>query len=240
MLSNTTEQQNPVSIKLASALLKKVLPKYSQDALVGDLKEEFFQRKTQSTAGANVWLSRQVLVSLFYAAKRALQSTGLLKIVFLMSCLILGPTLIAMVAWLSNMDETSEAVWQQLLSANMHNIVTYGHFWQQVPEALVGIDHISMFIHNGSVAWSALSLMVIGALMFFRRIHAHQVALLGGLAMLLPYVACWAYINTMMLPPTKIGPIIAFMLFNIMYMLLPLTLMVIKASKSKDLLLEMD
>ena len=240
MYSKQPQQQRSMSLTFASNLLVKVLPSYSKEAMVGDLREEFWQRKQQGTVQANCWLWLQLVRAVFHGLTTALKGQAAMKYLAMAGCLTVVPTLIAMVAWLSNMDNTSDEVWQQLLGANMHNIVTYGHFWQQVPEALGAIDGIQLFIHHWSVAWTLISFGAISAISYLKRCNAHQVMLMGLVAMLLPYALGWMYINTMMLPPNKLGPIIAFMLFNILYMLVPLTVLVNKVAKREELVMEMD
>lgn len=240
MSSNTNTQSEPLVLTLTNRLLGMFLPSYSKDALIGDLREEYFQRLTVNRFSANMWIIRQLLVTLATATKSAVVGESFLKGMAIVACLAVAPTLFFMVAWLSNMDQTSPKVWQLLLGANMHAIATYGNFWQQVPEAVSKIDDLHMFIHYWSVAWSGVALLVIGSVRYFKNVSAHQIALMGLIAMATPYMLGWMYINTMVLAPTQIGPIIAFMLFNILYMIVPITRWVVKAANKRETLVSID
>lgn len=240
MSSLQDKYTEPTAIKIANKTLGLLLPESLKDAIVGDLREEHFIRASKDFSSANKWVWRQLFITSFYAINSALRSDRFLQYVVLILCLLGLPIIISMVAWLSNMDETSPYIWNQLLEANMHIILFDGYFWSQIPESIIRIEHITMYIHYGSVVWSVIALLIMCVIKRMNPVSAHQIALMGAAAMLLPYLMGWMYINTMLLAPTDIGPILAFMLFNILYMLIPVTYWVLKTANRNIILVSID
>ena len=154
--------------------------------------------------------------------QRSNSPQGLSVILIVATCLIL-PMLVGLVAWLSNMDETTPQLWQMVLAGEMHKPLFVGDYWQALPEALSRVDDIWMFINYPSLAWTfaAMGLVVLVA----RKTESLRAAsALGVSLMLVPYCFAIWYLDMAQLPPKKIGPILAFTLFNVFYMLPVMTL----------------
>jgi len=192
------------------------------EALVGDMQEEYSQRKKEHAGRASAWLASQYSRTLMSGVMRACASpTGLFRIMCLLTLIGL-PLLLGSVAWLSNMDETTPQLWQMVLAGEMHKTLFVAEYWQAQGESFARIDDLYMFINVNSLLWCAL---IMGAIVYLDKkkgCSLTSISLFSLAAMLVPYIAGLVFIDMAQLPPKKVGPVIAFMLFNIMY-LLPLT-----------------
>ena len=109
----------------------------------------------------------------------------------------------------------------------MHNMLFEGAFWFEQPEAINRIDEFHFLIHPWAAVWVAACLALVAYCRRTRQLTAHQVAATGYTMMVVPYLFGLAIIAYYQPEPRKIGPILAFMLFNIFYMVLPLSYMLL-------------
>jgi hypothetical protein len=219
---------------LARFLLQRCLPVYSREGLLGDLNEEHAARATVDPSSATRWYWYQTLRTLLYVMSSVLGSIALLRVLVLALSFLLLPTLISMVAWLSNMNETSPEIMEYLLAGQMHNMLGDSYFWQQQLSAVGHID-FEMYLNVPSVLWAACCLFVLFYTQKKHPLSAHQIAAFGYGLMLLPYFVGLIYIDSMQLVPTKIGPIIAFMLISIVYLLGPIAYLILQQLNKQKL-----
>lgn len=212
----------------ASWLLEKCLAPDTRDHLIGDLTEEYAQRAAQDPSSATRWFWTQSFRALYHRGADIAGSVAALKVMVVLSTLFLVPVLFSMMAWLSNMDETAPVLWQLLLEGKMHSMLFEASFWLEQPEALSRVDEVHFLIHPWAAVWVAACLGVVAYCQRTRQLSPHQVAAMGYTLMLLPYLFGLAVIAYYQPEPRKIGPILAFMLFNIFYMVVPLSFMLLK------------
>lgn len=211
---------------LFSWLLRHALaPSYRESAL-GDLAEEYKVRRQASVRDAFKWLCHQTLRACFQWLNRAAGSRMLIVCSLSLLTVFVVPTVYLMVVWLSNMDAASPALWEPLLVGDMHKIVVQAEFWQVAIEATSGSQDLLMFIHVEAVLWVLVS--VFALVLKQNTMTSHQLAGAGLILMLLPYV--WGLLVLSTFPPglKLIGPMLAFMLFCLLYMVLPLTWLVLQ------------
>lgn len=193
----------------------------SGESLSGDLLEEFSQRSEQDRAAARRWFWRQTLLSLKYSLEQWVHSPQTLKTILMVIPLLIVPALFGFICWLSAMDSmpsTVENGWQKLIQGQVHSLLLEPLLW---PEYLRGVAEFewSMFIDVKSVIWAAL---VISALNWMGRglyLSAQQYAFRGFILAFLPYIGGLAVIITQQPVPQKVGPILAFMLISLIYLL---------------------
>ncbi|MFT5674187.1 MAG: hypothetical protein ACI808_000094 [Paraglaciecola sp.] len=220
-------------IRLGNGLLKLVLSKRTAENLIGDLEEAFNDRAKTDLKVAKRWYAKQLVLTFISSISDRVKSDSSLNLGMLGMALIILPVIFCMVAWLSNMDETSPAVWQLLLDGQLHQIVFFAEFWSVQPQALPSVD-VPMFIGYNSILWAALCLVLIVKIESRPASSVHLVAGLGMTAMLLPYLAGLAFIQIAEPIPTQVGPILAFMLLNVFYLLLPISFLVNKKHKQNN------
>ncbi|MFT4938751.1 MAG: hypothetical protein ACI88A_001780 [Paraglaciecola sp.] len=220
-------------IRLGNGLLKLVLTKRTAENLIGDLEEAFNDRAETDLRVAKRWYVKQFVVTFISSIADRVKSDSSLNLSMLGMAVIILPVIFCMVAWLSNMDETTPTVWQLLLDGQLHQIVFFAEFWSVQPQALLAVE-VPMFISYNSILWAALSLILIGKIAIRRNSSVRLVAGMGMATMLLPYLAGLAFIQIAEPIPTQVGPILAFMLLNVFYLLLPISFLVNKKYKQNN------
>lgn len=200
-------------------LLSRLYGEQSGEALAGDLQEEYRSRAHSNALGAAIWLvsqySRTVLSGVWRQSGTPL---GLSRIVAL-ATLVVVPLIVGMVAWLSNMDETTPQLWNMVLAGEMHKTVFVAEYWQEQVYAISQIDDIHMFINYNSLVWAAAAMGLVMLVGNKKPDAIRAATTLGVSLMLVPYVLSLFYLEMAQLPPQKIGPVLAFTLFNVFYML---------------------
>ena len=220
-------------IRLGNGLLKLVLRKRTAENLIGDLEEAFNDRAETDLKTAKRWYAKQLVLTFISSISDRVKSDRMLNLSMLGMAVVILPVIFCLVAWLSNMDETTPAIWQLLLDGQLHQIVFFAEFWSVQPQALPSVD-VPMFIAYKSILWAALSLMLIFKISSRPGSSVRLVAGLGMAAMLLPYLAGLALIQIAQPIPTQVGPILAFMLLNVFYLLLPISFLVNKKYKQNN------
>ncbi|MCC2616316.1 hypothetical protein LJ739_08695 [Aestuariibacter halophilus] len=209
----------PTPSPLALWCLRHLSDPNSRDHLVGDLLEEFEQRQQQDAAMARRWLWRQTFHACGYGIRRRLQGNWTVHLLALFGVLILSPTLVALVYWLSNMDATAEPLWQALLRGDLHVIVLSTAYWQEAAKAFGQGASLGMFINLPALVWSGLVLFTLSVLFRTTTLSARTLLLWGYASAITPYVIGSYYIGVTDMVPTAIGPLLAFMLFAALYLL---------------------
>ena len=200
-------------------LLARVYGQPNGDAIVGDMREEFALREQSSPLTARLWIISQYTRTLSSGALRQCGTTIGLSRMMLLATIVVLPVLFGMVAWLSNMDETTPQLWEMVLAGEMHRTLFVGAYWQDQFYAIGRVDNLHMFINVNSAIWVIASMGLV-ILVGIQKPDAIRFATgLGVALMVVPYVVSLIYLDIAQLPPKKIGPIIAFTLFNIFYML---------------------
>ncbi len=210
---NTHSQPDYVGAmpKLAVWLLNRLANPAYRDELIGDMEEEYLDRRRESNNAAN-WLAKQVFFAIWDGQKAMVRTTGFIKIISVVFCLLALPTIMLFVGWLSNMEEPSEKLWHLLLTGEVHQLFFNIEYWQHAWRES-GIRHLqlSMFINIPAIFWAGV--FFVSSLLFFK--NTTPSAMGFGLFMLafivLPYCFGYAVINVLEPAPKKVGPILAFM-----------------------------
>jgi hypothetical protein len=220
-------------MSLGNGLLKLVLTKRTAENIIGDLEEAFNDRSETDLKVAKRWYLRQFVVTFISSISNRVKSDGSLNLSMLGMAVIILPVIFCLLAWLSNMGETTPVILQFLTDGQLHQIVFFAEFWSVQPQALLSVE-IPIFIGYNSILWAALCLVLIGKIATKRTSSVRLVAGLGMATMLLPYLAGLAFIQIAEPVPTQVGPILVFMLLNIFYLLLPISFLVNKKYKQNN------
>lgn len=217
------QTQDQIPPKLSCAVLEITLPAHIKDQVLGDLQEEYGKRLPDNAAAARRWYRYQALRTVVQYFSQFLGSDKLLKVAVILASFILVPVIFVMVAWLSNVDDTTERVLQYLLAGDMHKVAITREFWAYAVQSVSQQKDLFMYVNMPSVMWASVSLFWIGYKNKKQLMTAHQLALWGSALMLLPYLLGTFYLSAFAMPPRVVGPIIAFMLLSLFYLLVPVT-----------------
>ncbi len=198
--------------KLATWLLSRLTNPAYRDELIGDLAEEYTERQLADKETSN-WLLRQTALAIWDGQNAMVKSTGFVKALSILLCVLTLPTIALFVSWLSNMQKPSEPLWQLLLSGEVHSILFNSEYWRLAwNQSDMSHLEIGMFINSPAILWAVL--FAAATYLFLKRSNP-TVWVYSALAltfMLLPYLFGYTLINITEPHPKTVGPILAFMM----------------------------
>jgi hypothetical protein len=209
---NSSEEQHTSMPKLATWLLSRLANPVYRDVLIGDMEEEYTERQ-QTNQNTSNWLLRQTTLAILDGQNAMVKTTGFVKVLSIVLCVLTLPTITFFVGWLSNMREPSEHLWQLLMAGEVHSILFNAEYWRLVWSES-GISHLelAMFIHIPSILWA---MVFAGSAYLFLKRSKPSVWVFSFCAlayMLLPYLFGYTLISSIDPVAQKVGPILAFML----------------------------
>ena len=209
---NSSEEHRTAMLKLATWLLSRLANPAYRNELIGDMEEEYTERQQTNQVTTN-WLLRQTASAIWDGQNAMVKSTGFVKALSIVLCVMTLPTIVLFVGWLSNMQMPSEQLWQLLMAGEVHFILFNTEYWR-IAWNESGISHLEfeMFIHIPSILWA---MVFAGSTYWFLKKSNPSVWLFSAFAlayMLLPYLFGYAVINSLEPVDQKVGPILAFMM----------------------------
>jgi len=220
-MTNKPTQQQCQAPKFACYLLACFCHGYAGESLIGDLVEEYQYRALVDPFQAKLWFWKQTVSSLLLCMSDALASQKLLKIFVVVIPFLLLPVLVAFIGWLSAFDlfpQGIEGGWQTLLRGEIHRLVIEPLIWAQFPTSISELE-FDMLLHLPSSIWALVAIAGFSFVYYRQNCSAHQLAALGYSLCFLPYLLGLLYIDQQSLMAKQVGPIIAFMLISIVYLL---------------------
>ncbi|MDE3272098.1 hypothetical protein [Pseudoalteromonas sp. G4] len=221
-----TKHHNPP--KLAAWLIERFTPKHHQDALLGDLYEEYFELKEQNLSIANRWFWLQTYLSGKAAFYCLLTNAHVIKTLVFSIGLGVFTIIALLVMWLSSMDNVdgfSDGFWQSLLNGNVHLALLEGAFWSGTPDYIMkstneGIwQFIGLFIHLPALILASASLI---AIHYLSKTASLKSLIFSSVSLvLMPYLYGLLLLNNYDYAATQTGPILASMLLSVFYLVLP-------------------
>ena len=213
MLNTNSSEEHPTAMpKLATWLLSRLANPAYRNELIGDMEEEYTGRH-QANQDTTYWLLRQTASAIWDGQNAMVKSTGFVKALSIVLCVMALPTIVLFVGWLSNMQMPSEQLWQLLMAGEVHSILFNAEYWRIVWNES-GISHLelAMFINIPSILWAML---FAGSAYLFLKKSNPSVWVFSAFAlayMLLPYLFGYTLINSVDPVPQIVGPIVAFMM----------------------------
>lgn len=219
---------------MAQQILLTVIPRHLRDSLMGDLEEEFKSREVMNNRLAKHWYWRQTMNTSLHYFTQYLATENLLKKLVIITTLILLPTLLIMVSWLSNMThDTSEQIWQNLLHGKIHSFLFEAEVLTLGSEKIVSGFDLLMYFNVPAALWTVFALAVLFVRNKRGHFSAHQAAAWSSVLMLLPYLFGLIYIEIIEPEARHVGPPVAFMALSIVYLIIPCAALVLKKISSK-------
>lgn len=210
--------------KLATRLLTAMLPAELRDCVTGDLSEEFYQRSQQDKQRAKQWYWRQTMLTTVHYLSQSMASEAMLKKLVIIAALVLFPSLIIMVSWLSNMThDTQENIWNNLLAGKIHSFLFEAEVIILGTEKFISEFDLLLYFNVPAALWSVFAVTVLYFLNKKDALTAHRAAGWGLILMLLPYIFGLIYIEIIQPAPHHVGPPVAFMALSVAYLILPLS-----------------
>jgi hypothetical protein len=209
---NSTEEQRTLMPKLATWLMSRLANPAYRDELIGDMEEEYAERQQTNQVTTN-WLLRQTASAIWDGQNAMVKSTGFVKALSIVLCVLTLPTIILFVGWLSNMQMPSEQLWQLLMAGEVHFILFNTEYWRIVwNDSSISHLELEMFIHIPSILWA---MVFAGSTYWFLKKPIPSVWVFSAFAlayMLLPYLFGYTVISSLEPAAQKVGPILAFMM----------------------------
>jgi hypothetical protein len=208
---NSTEEQHTSMPKLATWLLSRLANPAYRVELIGDMEEEYVERQ-QTNLDTTNWLLRQTVLAIWDGQNAMVKSTGFVKALSIVLCVLTLPTIALFVGWLS-IHEPTEHLWQLLMAGEIHFILFNTEYWGIVwNESGISNLEFEMFIHIPSILWA---IVFAGSSHLFLKKSKPSVWLYSAFAlayMLLPYLFGLTVISSLEPVAQNVGPILAFMM----------------------------
>ena len=213
MLNTNSSKKHPTAMpKLATWLLSRLANPAYRNELIGDMEEEYTERQ-QTNQDTTYWLLRQTASAIWDGQNAMIKSTGFVKALSIVLCVLTLPTIALFVGWLSNLHDPSEQLLQLLSAGEVHFILFNTEYWRLAwNENSISHLELGMFIHTPSILWA---MVFAGSTYWFLKKSNPSVWLFSAFAlayMLLPYLFGYAVINSLEPVDQKVGPILAFMM----------------------------
>lgn len=207
-LTNTHETALP---PLITWLLSRLANPNYRVELIGDMEEEFIERRHAHDNSLG-WLLRQTFLAIWDGQKAMIRTTNFAKALGVVLCVLLIPTIVVFVGWLSNLKDPSEHLWQLIIAGEIHKILFNAEFWYLAWHKS-GVSHLElgMFMHIPSLIWGGV--FALSAHVFLKKVMPGiwQYSAFALAFFLVPYLFGFALINIFEPVPKSVGPILAFM-----------------------------
>jgi len=213
MLNINSSKEHPTAMpRLATWLLSRLANPAYRNELIGDMEEEYTERQ-QANQYTSYWLQRQTVMAIWDGQNAMVKSTGFVKVLSIVLCVLMLPTIALFVGWLSNVQNASEHLWQLLSAGEVHSILFNTEYWRLVwNESGISNLELAMFINTPSILWA---LVFAGSTYLFLKRSNPSAWLFSAFAlayMLLPYLFGYTVISSLEPVDQKVGPILAFMM----------------------------
>jgi hypothetical protein len=213
MLNINSSEEHPTAMpKLVTWLLSRLANPAYRNELIGDMEEEYTERQ-QTNLDTTNWLLRQTALAIWDGQNAMMKSTGIVKALSIVLCVLTLPTIALFVGWLSNLHEPSEQLLQLLSAGEVHFILFNTEYWRLAwNENSISHLELGMFIHTPSILWA---MVFAGSTYWFLKRSNPSVWLFSTFALayiLLPYLFGYSVISSLEPVDQKVGPILAFMM----------------------------
>lgn len=209
---NSSVEHNTAMPRLVTWLLSRLANPEYRDELIGDMEEEYAERQ-QTNQDTTNWLLRQTALAIWDGQNAMIKTTGFVKVLSIVLCVLALPTIALFVGWLSNMENPSEQLWQLLLAGEVHSLLFNAEYWSHAWNES-GISHLEpgMFMNIPSMLWA---IAFAGSTYLLWKRSDPSVWAFSAFALaytLLPYLFGYTLISSLEPAAHKVGPIVAFMM----------------------------
>jgi len=136
--------------------------------------------------------------------------------------------LIVAVTFLSNADHTSVFDNTYWTNGAVHLAFFEAEVWQRFNDQGLAESSLLLFVNTPSILWFLFSCTLLFCLDKKYSLSLKSFAILALTFLSIPYLWGVVYFNLFDLPPKEAGPVIAFMWLSILYLILPLSVGLIR------------
>jgi hypothetical protein len=157
---------------------------------------------------------------------QALRDVKLVPKMTLMLSIVLFSTTFLLITWLSHLDGLSGYSFDlgtMVISGELHQALAHSEFWQQALTNSAKVKNLNYLVQWPALLWAIFCVVL---LVFFSKITWISPSSLTGLCaglVFTPYLLGTIYLQHNQLSINQSGPIVALMVFSIMYLVLPAT-----------------
>ena len=220
--------------RIAVALLKIILPHNLKTFILGDMQEEFSDLLLKNHNRARYWYWKQgLIVGIYFLVRNSLMIKAAL-ICLLSLSVTLFLSLVLTVAWMSNINTyVAPKVVEGLMHANIHYFLFDSYLLGYGFEVLSNKLDMKTFIHTPSLIWATLCIGILVRKSRRKHFPSKSFTSLSMILIFLPYLVGYVYINFLYTyhEPASIGPVLATMIFPILYLTIPLCLLGLSKSQ---------
>jgi len=219
------------SPKLAKILLDIILPTYVKDEICGDLEEEFnlYIKKEKGDVMANRWFWRQSLITCvryLFIKQRLLAALTIIMAISISAMLYIAITSLSY----GNKAFFNDDFWY---NGKIHLLFFETKFWSFTSNSIFESLPLMHLVDSRSAIWACLALLSIFKLDLKYQFSTLMFSILSVGLMFSPYFYGVITFQITTLSNKEVGPLIALMWLPIMYMILPITyLIIIKLTNS--------
>ena len=222
---------------IAEWLLSLCLPNTIKNEILGDLAEEFNQKIAKSANHQMVkqkyWqqaLTTSIQYAIIHGKNSLIDANSQQKIMLLIGT-IFFISIYLLITWLSNINSTEGInfdIFTELQNGNVHKILTQTGFWPLATTSMYEIKGLSYLFQFEALVWTFISVKILAFCRQKNTISKATFFIFSLLWLFIPYVFGAIYLKLTLLPIQQVGPIVAIMLFSILYLILPITYMNVK------------
>lgn len=234
-MPNTPKQQMESHPKTPPAGAEKCLqwfvPEDIKSPLLGDLEEEYSCRASSNEELAKRWYWQQTFNTTLHYVNHYLASERFLnRLVFLLSVLLF-PTLVISISWLSTAEVISEPVMASTVDGKLHSILFAPEVVVNGLNAMILNLELDMFLHFPAFLWATFALTDLYLRNKMCSFSAHQLAGWGSIHIFLPYLGGLLYFEFLQPDIKQVGPLLAFMAMSACYLIPPIAYCVWKKTR---------
>jgi hypothetical protein len=221
--------QKNIPPKIALALLEKCLPNSVKDEIIGDLHEQYFySNEPLVLKQLSFWWQAMLVISRYVILSKKLIAV----IISAISCAIFFVCISALL-FLSNSNDAQAFSKPYWTDGNFYQFFIDPMLYQFMSTKMLEGINLQLFINLPSVLWS------LGGVVFFvmlkRRslLNLQTIAMASLILLIGPYFWGVMSFKTNEIPLQESGPIIAFSLVTVIYLIVPLTFLFVKQMLSR-------
>ncbi|MBT1449325.1 hypothetical protein KJ365_00400 [Glaciecola sp. XM2] len=209
---------------LGIALLEHTLPESIKDDVIGDLHEQYYESK--DTLLIKQWeFYKQVLLIILRYVMITKQALSLVCAILALSVFFV---VTAGILFLSNNNDAEAFTKPYWTDGNFYQFFLDPMLYQSISlELFTGVSP-QLFINIPAILWVLLGAGAVFLMSRASKLNLQSIAALSVILLAGPYIWGMISFKTNHIPLVESGPIIAFSLITVSYLVIPLTVLFIK------------
>lgn len=222
---------------LVEKLLSCVLPDDLKNEIIGDLSEEFYHQvhSNPDHRQAKKWLWQQTTktIAIFASIRiaRALRDLDLMHTMALFIGIVVFVATFVVITLLSHLDgfdDYSFDLSAMLVSGDLHQALAHSEFWQQALTHSFYLNDLNYLFQWPALLWAGASTLLLSLCAKTSWMSKHSIAGLAVCLVFAPYLLGTVYLQHNQVTINQAGSILALMLFSIMYLVVPATVITLR------------